>query len=165
MTRQDHAHALLRNLTYGLLQTEASASRHGRREARRQPGTAPADALLAIAAHADIALKELAELARKYDLPRSSFRMLLGLAFSAMRQRIADHFIDAERSYRGTLLGMRHGADLMRIFEATAARAGREDLVGWAQSWLARRDALVKEAERELVWYAAHARNALTRAY
>ena len=75
------------------------------------------------------------------------------------------HFIDAERSYRGTLLGMRHGADLVRIFEATAARAGQGELVRWAQNWLRQREPLVKEAERELVWYAAHAERALARAH
>jgi hypothetical protein len=162
---RDPSHALLRNLTRELFQTEVSASLHARREARRQPGTAPANALLAVARHADLASNELWQLARKHDLPRSSFGMLLGLAFSEARQRIADHFIDAERSYRGTLLGMRHGSDLMRIFEATAEHVGREELVSWARSWLAIRDPLVKEAERELAWYATRARRALARAH
>jgi hypothetical protein len=158
-------HALLRNLTPELFQTEVSASRHCRREARRNPGTPPAQALLAVAEHADEALRDLTALAAKHELPRGSFGVLLGGLFSETRERIADHLIDAERSYRGTLLGMRHGTDVVRMFGATAKHAGIDELATWAQAWLERRDDLVKQAERQLDWFAVHAQRALARAH
>lgn len=163
--REDPAHALLRNLTRELFQTEVSAAKHCRREARRQPGSPPADALIATAQHADRALEELGELARKHDLPRSSAGMLLGALFSESRQRVADHLIDSERSYRGTLLGMRHGTDVVRVFAVAAREAGETELADWAERWLAQRDPLIKEAERQLQWFGKHPERALERAH
>jgi hypothetical protein len=110
-------------------------------------------------------LRELQELARKHGLPRGSFGAALGTLFSESRQRIADHLFDAERSYRATLLGMRHGTDVARVFEVAAALAGRQELAQWAHTWLAARTPLVREAERQLVWFAAHAEHALARAH
>ncbi|HEX6243497.1 MAG TPA: hypothetical protein VFZ61_21440 [Polyangiales bacterium] len=157
--------ALLRNLSRELFQTEVSAARHCRREARRNPGSPPAETLLLVAAHADAALRELTELASLHGLPRSSFGMLLGALFSEARERVADHLIDAERSYRGTLLGMRHGLDVMRMFGACATLAQYDGLSLWAESWLALREPLVDEAERQLAWFALHADRALARAH
>jgi hypothetical protein len=156
---------LLHNLTPELFQTETSAARHCRREARRVPGTPPAATLLAVAEHADVALRELEELARAHQLPRSSFGVALGNLFSETRQRVADRLIDAERSFRGTLLGMRHGIDVVHMVELTAREAGCDPLVRWAEAWRQRREPLIQEAERQLGWYATHVDRALARAH
>lgn len=121
--------------------------------------------MLAVAEHADGSLRDLTALVAKHELPRSSFGVLMGALFSEARERVADHLIDAERSYRGTLLGMRHGTDVVRMFAATARHANNAELAEWAEAWLERRDALVKEAELHLDWFAFHAQRALARAH
>jgi hypothetical protein len=118
-----------------------------------------------VAAHADAALLELTELARMHGLPRSTLGSLLGALFSEARERIVDHLIDAERSYRGTLLGMRHGLDVMRMFGTCATLAQYDGLSAWAEGWLSLRTPLVDEAERQLAWFALHADRALARAH
>lgn len=149
-------HELLRNLTRELFQTEVSASRHSRREANRLPESRPANALNAVAQHADLALKELKDLAQKQDLPVSAFGGILGEAFSQIREHVADHMLEGERSYRATLLGMRHGMDAVRMFGLAAKHGGFPDLAGWAERWLAIRAPLVHEVEQQLEWFAEH---------
>jgi hypothetical protein len=158
-------HALLCNLTRELFQTEVSASRHCRREAERNPGSPPAEALLAVAKHADTALQELGELARAHDLPQSVGGGLLGEAFSELRERVADRILDGERSYRATLLGIRHGTDVVRMFGCSAALDHREELARWSETWLTQREPLVREVERQIEWFAVHVDRALARAH
>lgn len=155
---------LLRSLAPELFQTETSAARHSRREARRVPDTPPAAALLDVARHADVALLELDQIARTHSLPRSSLGVLLGNLFSETRERVADRLMEGERSYRATLLGMRHGVDVVHMVELTAREAGNGLLASWAETWLRRREPLVQEVERQLAWYATHTDRALARA-
>jgi hypothetical protein len=161
----DPHHVLLRNLARELFQTEMSAVRHCRREARRIPGTPPAVALLATAAHAETALSEIRALFPKHDLPSSTLGMLLGASFSEIRERAADHLLDEERSYRATLLGMRHGVDVVRMFGAVAEQGRQPELMTWTEGWLARREPLVREATEQLRWFAMHVQRALARAH
>jgi hypothetical protein len=159
-TPKSEHHGLLRNLARELFQTEVSASRHSRREAQRLEGTPPAAALVAVAEHADRALAELKELARAEDLPVSAFGSILGEAFSQARERIADRLLEGERSYRATLLGMRHGVDAVRMFGLTAKHAQRSALSDWAGAWTNTRTPLVQEVERQLEWFAEHIEHA-----
>lgn len=156
---------LLRNLTREVFQTEVSASRHCRREARRNPGSPPAQALLAVAEHADKALETFSQQARTANLPASTMGGLLGATFSELRERVADHLLDAERSYRATLLGVRHGIDVIKMFGLTAALARHDALAQWAEEWLATRTTLASELERQIEWFAVHAERALARAH
>jgi len=153
-------HELLRNLTRELFQTEASASRHSRREANRLPESPPKAALNAVAEHADVALEQLKQLAEKEDLPEGSFASALGEAFSQIREHVADHMLEGERSYRGTLLGMRHGVDAVRMFGLAAKHGGFTDLARWSEQWEAQRAPLVLEVERQLEWFAEHVEKA-----
>jgi hypothetical protein len=70
--------------------------------------------------------------------------------------------ISAERSYRGTLLGARHGLDVVRSLRSAAREASREELAGFCERWLERREPLVSAVERELEWFARHPREALS---
>lgn len=151
---QNAHHALLRNLSHELFQTETSAAEHGRREAKRYDGAPPGVALLAVAAHADEALAELRTLASREDLPLSSPGRVLGEAFSSVREFIADRMIQNERSYRGTLLGMRHGTDVVRMVGHVAHVAERPALAAWSERWLERRLPLVDGVENQLAWFA-----------
>jgi len=62
--------------------------------------------------------------------------------------------IRMERAYRGTMLGVRHGVDLVTLLQSTAQEAGMEELSKFCESWLAKRQPLIAGLERELSWFA-----------
>ncbi|PCC73570.1 hypothetical protein SAMN02745121_08450 [Nannocystis exedens] len=157
----DEVHTWLANLARELFQTEQSAQRHPRLEAERLGDVPPAHCLRAVADHADSALAELPGLAEQYKLPVSTGGRAVGAAFSVVRNQFADMFLSLERSYRGTLLGMRHGVDLMLLFEKVARRDGAVALADWCVGWLEKRTALLAEAEQALAWFAEHPERAL----
>jgi hypothetical protein len=158
--RMERAHkqqrALLVKLSRELFQTETSASWHCRREAETLGDTPPARALAALADHADGVLRELPELAKRHELPVSGLGHLVGRLFSTTRQRLLDRLIDAERSYRGTLLGIRHGMDLVQLMAHTADAIGDDELARWCRAWLEVRRQRAIDVEAELVWFARH---------
>jgi hypothetical protein len=147
---------LLRTLGRELFQTETSASWHCRREARRLGSSPPAWALSAVADHADGVLRELPALAERHELPVSVGGHLVGRVFSALRQTFADRLIDQERSYRGTLLGIRHGIDCVRLIEHVAMVLNDADLANWCEAWLDARIELTARVEEGLAWFARH---------
>jgi hypothetical protein len=149
-------HAWLANLVRELFQTEESARQHPMLEAERLGEVPPADALRAVAAHARRTLAELPPLVRRHDLPVSNGGRRVGAAFSAIRDRFADLMLTAERSYRGTLLGMRHGVDLVLLIQSVARMEGDASLANWCDHWLERRRPLVEAAAQELAWFAAN---------
>lgn len=149
-------HAWLANLVRELFQAEESAKDHPIVEAERLGEVPPAEALRAVAAHARRTLAELPPLVRRHDLPTSDGGRRVGAAFSAIRDRFADLMLTAERSYRGTLLGMRHGVDLVILIQSVARIDGDVDLANWCEHWLERRRPLVEAAARELAWFAAN---------
>jgi hypothetical protein len=152
---QDH-HDLLVTLTRELFQTERSASLHPIREAERLGDVPPAHALRRVAEHAADILARLPLLARAHALPVSTAGQRAGELFSHLREAIADRLIDPERSYRGSLLGMRHGIDLVRLMRATARAAGDDDLETWCGVWLDEREPLVEACAEQLAWFASH---------
>lgn len=147
---------LLQNLFLELFQTEQSARRHATREAARLGTAGPAEALRATAEHAAEALGELPALARAQQLPISWIGKIVGSAFSRFRDLFADRLIDEERSYRGTLLGLRHGVDLVKMIRHVADTAGRVEVGGFCTRWLAAREPLVTAVEQQLSWFAHH---------
>ena len=149
-------HAWLANLVRELFQTEESAKHHPMLEAERLGEVPPAMALRAVAAHARRTLAELPPLVRRHDLPVSNGGRRLGAAFSTIRDRLADLLLTAERSYRGTLLGMRHGVDLVILIQNVARMEGDASLANWCDHWLERRRPLVEAAAQELAWFAAN---------
>ena len=119
------ARAYLHSLARELFQTETSAARHCRREAERLGDTGPARALLAVADHADAVLKELPAIAERNDMPVSKGGRMTGALFSQLRDKMFDMLIDSDRSYRGTLLGCRHGLDVVRTLQQLARCNGK----------------------------------------
>ncbi len=152
---------LLRHLTPELWQTETSASEHCRREARRLGDTPPARALLATADHADAALAELKTLEPLTDGSKPGIGTMVGKFFSDVRETVADRMLTSERSYRGTLLGMRHGVDVVKLMLETARNERREPLVQFFERWLQRRVPLVEAAADQLRWFAERPDEAL----
>ena len=137
-----------------LAQSERSASVHPRREARRLGDIPPAHALLGIAAHAEQLAPRFASLMHKRQVPGTGIGCAVGEVFSTIRHLVADRFIDAERSYRGTLLGVRHGVDVTRLLREVALRQQDNLLVRFCDEWLMERLALVENAEQALAWFA-----------
>lgn len=149
-------HAWLANLVRELFQTEQSAKLHPVIEAERLGDVPPAHVLRAVAEHAKTALAELPPLVERHDLPVSEGGKTVGAAFSSLRDHFADLLLNAEKSYRGTLLGMRHGVDLVELIEYAARHEGDVQLAEWCARWLGTRRPLVEAAARELAWFAAN---------
>lgn len=150
--------ALLITLFRELFQTEQSARLHPLREAERLGDAPPSEALRAVAEHATRALSELSGLAERNDLPVSLAGTAVGAFFLNCREFVADQLIDqlveTERSYRGTLIGVRHGVDLVELISHVAAAQGKQELVDWCEGWLQERKPLVDELVQSLQWFA-----------
>lgn len=147
-----------------VFQTERSAELHCIREAARLSGP-PATALRACAIHAVRVNRELPQLARQAQLPVRNAASAIGRAFSALREVIFDRALDEERSYRGTLLGLRHGVDVVRMLQHVADASGRLPLAEFCTQWLAEREPLVGDVARAMSWFALHPEVAVARTH
>lgn len=145
---------ILRRLGRELYQTETSARLHCRREAERLGDVPPAEPLRASSRHASEALKSITEHTSRSDMPLSVAGALTGVAFSTARDLVLDRLLSSEQSYRGTLLGMKHGLDLVKLINELAQREGDVELTEWTNAWLRIREPLVMEAEARLGWFA-----------
>lgn len=154
--RDKSAHELLAGLFRELFQTEHSAKVHPRREARHLGDTPPAAALRAVSEHAAVILGQLPPLAAANQLPVSRAGLSLGALFSLVRETVADRLVESERSYRGTLLGMRHGVDLVKMIRMVADHNGLVEIAGFCTRWLEQREPLVAKVEQQLSWFAHH---------
>lgn len=152
---------LIARLVVEFFQTEESAIKHPRVEAERLGGSPPGQAMSALANHADRVLPELKRLAEEEGYENSSVGILIGDAFSWARRLLADRILDREKSYRGTLIGLYHGIELVRLLEAAACTAGCERLAAFCKGWLAERTPLFDAARKELTWFGAHPHLAL----
>ena len=137
-----------------LFQTERSAERHPQVEADRLGNVPPAAPMLLVSAHATRSLAELEVLARERGHEAATSGRAVGDFFSHVRQKVADLTLTQEMSYRGTLLGIRHGVDLVTMVH----HASKSDaaLHAWTAAWLEERTALVEGVARELAWFGAN---------
>jgi hypothetical protein len=145
---------LLKSLMRELFQTETSAVQHCRREAERLGEASPARTMREISDQAERFLKELPRIAKNADLPRSGVGAGIGAFLSEARDKVFDRLIRSERSYRVTMLGVRHGVDLVHLLAQAAQEANLPDLSEFCERWSAARQPLVASLERELVWFA-----------
>ena len=157
----DSQRTMLNNLTREMFQTETSAARHSRREADRYENAPPSIALRAVATHAERVLLQLPEVAQRNDLIFSKGGMVVGELFSQGRDKLADMLIDCERSYRGTLLGMRHGIDVFRLLQEFADTINNYELRDFAKAWLEERIPLVQQVDEQLRWFAENPETAI----
>jgi hypothetical protein len=154
-------HRLCTKLCRELAQSERSAMVHARREARRLGNVPPAHALLAIAAHASDLRPRFEALMAARRPTGIKLGRSVGELFSSIRHALLDRLIDAERSYRGTLLGLRHGVDATRLLREVAARLGDTHLIRFCDEWLVERSGLIEHAEQCLAWFAERPEAAL----
>lgn len=139
-----------------LAQSEHDAVLHTTREAARLGTCAPAEKLRAIAAHAEHLRPRLDAL----TIPAQPVGIRLGRAvaevFSGLRHYVFDRILSGERSYRATLLGLRHGIDTAWLLREVARRDEHVRLYRFCDDLIAEREPLLREAERALVWFAQH---------
>jgi hypothetical protein len=159
--KQDGRRQLVPRLFVELFQTEKSACEHPRIEAERLGETPPAYAMLAVSAHAERTLAEIRRVAEAEALVSTSVGTFLGGTFSAFRDWFIDRALDREKSYRATLIGLRHGIDLVRLLHSASRSERRSELVEFCRAWLSQRPPLVEAAARQLDWFGAHAPIAL----
>lgn len=149
---------LLTSLFRELRQAERSAERHCARESHRLRG-GPAEALAAVSEHAAGINRELAEVVRAEELDASGGDGL-GTFLSTVRDAVVDRLIERERSYRMTLLGLRHGVDVVRMIRHVADTCGRVEIGGFCTRWLNEREPLVARVEQAMSWFAHHPQEA-----
>ena len=154
---------LLISLFRELRQAERSAELHARREGERLTG-APLAALTAVSAHATGVNRALPELLRAEKLPLGRVGSAVGALFSTIREAVADRLVEHERSYRGTLLGLRHGLDTVRMIRHVADACGRVEIGGFCTRWIAEREPLIAQVEHAMSWFAHHPKRAVARA-
>jgi hypothetical protein len=162
-----HRGAKLNPLIHALFpeafQSEDSANVHPAREARRLGSVAPSAPMLGVSAHARASLTQLDRLARARGYAGRSTGRVLGRVFSAVRDLTTDLMMSAEKSYRGTILGLHHGMGVFLLLEDAAIAEGDQELADFCGRWIETRSKLIADAERELAWFAQHPRAATVR--
>lgn len=147
---------MIRSLLEELMQSERSAQLHCIREAKRLGDSEPSQALRACAAHARRVDEELRTIARQAGAARGRLGAVIGRLLSRARTMVIDRVIDEERSYRGTLAGLRHGIDVALMLQHAADASGTVELAGFCTRWLADREPLVEQVSKAMTWFALH---------
>ncbi|MEO8844503.1 MAG: hypothetical protein ABI591_21120 [Kofleriaceae bacterium] len=142
-----------------IAQAEHDARIHARREAGRLGDVAPGRALLAIAEHAAEIEPVLAKLTHQ-PLGRHLSRAVADVV-SAARHFLFDRLLDSARSYRVTLLGLKHGVDATRLLREVVTLTGDVALLKFCDLVLVERLCLIEDAEQALAWFAEHSELAL----
>lgn len=149
-------HRLREKLCRELAQSEHDAVIQTTREASRLGTCPPAEKLREIAAHAEHLRPRLDALMIPEQPIGIRLGRLVGEVFSGVRHFFGDRMMSAERSYRSTLLGLRHGVDVAWLLRDVARREEQVRLFRFCDDLIAEREVLVREAERALVWFADH---------
>lgn len=144
-----------------LAQSEYSATVHTWREANRLGDSPPAEALRAISEHARDQRPRFEALMAREQAAGIKVGHTVGEIFSTVRHVLFDRLIDSERSYRGTLLGLRHGVDVVRLLREVSFREGDSYLVRFCDEWLLERLCLLEQAEQALAFFAEQPSRAL----
>jgi hypothetical protein len=144
-----------------LAQSEHDAVIQTTREASRLNMCPPAEKLRAIAAHAEHLRPRLDALMVPDQPVGIRVGRVVGEVFSGLRHFLFDRLLSTERSYRATLLGLRHGIDVAWLLRDVARREEHIRLFRFCDDLIAEREVLVREAERALVWFAEHPQIAL----
>lgn len=146
--------SLLEKLVRETHRAEHQAIEHPVREARRLGDAPPILALRTVALHAT-------EMRPRFEAVLLGHGVALhrggvGATLSALRLRMVDRVVDAERSFRTVLLDLRHGLDVVRLLREVARRELVFGLIRWCDDWLGARRTLVVSVEAQLSWFAAH---------
>jgi hypothetical protein len=143
---------LLDKLLRELVRSEAYALDHVPREQRRIGDAPPVAALREVAEHALEMKPRFDQLLDGHDLVSAKSGIAATLA--SLRQLVTDRLQDPERAYRGALLDLRHGLDVVRVLRDVARLEELFALIRWCDDWLTARRTLVARVEAQLAWFA-----------
>lgn len=155
-TRIAQYRKLLHSLLREMQQTECSALLHCGKEATRLGTHGPIGPLRAIVAHVAEFKPQLDELVFEQRVAWPRVGDLSGRAMSFVRSAVFDKLAGHERSYRGTLLGVRHGLDVARMLHQVAIEGANPPVAAFASQWLVGREPLILPLVAGLGWFAAH---------
>ena len=149
---QSDRRRLLDKLLRELVRSEAQAIEHAPREGRRLGDVPPVSALREVATHAVELRPRFQLLLDGHNL--TSAKQGVAATLSTLRQLVTDRIQDPERSYRGALLELRHGLDVVRVLRDVARLEELFALIRWCDDYLAVRRTLVARVEAQLAWFA-----------
>ena len=152
---QSERKRLLEKLLRELVRSENQAIEHAPREARRIGETAPVLALRDVAVHALSMRPRFQHVLEGHAL--AAGRGGITATLSTLRHLVTNRLHDAERAYRGALLDLRHGVDVVRVLREVARLEDLFALIRWCDDWLAARRTLVTRVEALLNWFADQA--------
>jgi hypothetical protein len=144
-----------------LAQSEHDAIIHCEREASRYGARPPGEALRAVADHARQIRPLLEGLLGKRQGAGIRAARMVAEVFSAVRHFAVDWIIDAERSYRATLLGLYHGLGVAGMLREVVVQQHDHDAVRLCDELLEGRTQLLSRAEACVRWFADHPELAL----
>jgi hypothetical protein len=144
-----------------LAQAERDARLHPRREARRLGEGAAAEALFAIADHADGIEPVLMKVLGQRQSVGIKVAHAVASVFSGVRHLFLDRVIGRDRSYRATLLGLKHGVDVARLLREVATLSQEVALIKFCDLFLVERLCLLEDAEQAFLWFAENPEIAL----
>ncbi len=148
---QSDRRRLLDKLLRELVRSEAHAIEHAPREARRLGAAPPVAALREVAAHAVEMRPRFDQLLDGHNLV--SAKSGIAATLSSLRHLVTDRMQDPERAYRGALLDLRHGLDVVRVLRDVARLDELFALIRWCDDWLSARRTLVARVEAQLAWF------------
>jgi hypothetical protein len=139
-----------------LAQSEHDAIIHCTREASRYGAQAPGQVLRVIADHARELRPRLEHLWGAKQPVGVRAARAVGELFSAVRHFAIDWMIDAERSYRATLLGLEHGVGVARLLREVFVQQQDYNALRVCDELLEGRTRLLARAADRLRWFAEH---------
>lgn len=142
-----------------LYELEEDGYRLALREAKRIGTGPPADALRAIAGHANETLEELPGIARARNVRLGSLRALVLDTIRRIRDVGWARFAIPERAYRRTLTALHRSADFVELVRIVATAEDDDALATWCDRWLRGRERLISSVARQLGWFALHQRD------
>jgi hypothetical protein len=160
-TMADPLKKLREKLCRELAQSEYDANVHCDREARRYGARPPGQAMRLIAVHARDMRAQLEPLWRDEQTAGMRAGQVVGEVFSAVRHFAVDWAIDAERSYRATLLGVQHGIGVAQLLHHVLRKQRDTVALRACDKLIDGRTRLLSRAEDRLDWFADHANIAL----
>ncbi len=145
--------ALHHELCRELAAAELAAELQTQACARQLGSSAPADALTAVATHAQSTWAAYVAAAGQQELGLGIAREL-GKALATAKYAFVDRWRQPQRAFRATLTDLHRGVECARLLRELAFAIGKPRLVRWCDDMIPRRVELIDQAEQTLGWFA-----------
>ncbi len=145
---------LLDKLIREIGRSETQAIDHPARETRRMGDVPPVLALQEVANHATAMRVRFDKVLRANEIPIP--RSGLGATLASLRHLVVDRVVDAERSFRTSLLDLRYGLEVVKLLREVSRGEELFGVIRWCDDWLGARRPLLARVEAQLAWFAQH---------